>query len=351
MEFRTDGIEHGLLKEMYESMVKIRKAEEKIAQVLLAGEVITPTHLYIGEEAVAAGSCKALTDADYVFSNYRGHGHYLAKGGDLNKMIAELYGKSTGTSKGKGGSMHLVAPNVSIAAVNTAIVGSQISHATGAALAIKLRGENKVSMVFFGDAGTDTGIFYESTNFAALKKLPIIFICENNFYSSHVHLKDRQPIKDLYLKTQHIMPSLQIDGNNVVEVFKAVRDAVKRARNGEGPSFIECITYRHLGHVGPNLDVDDAEMISEEERTKWAKFSPIKLVEKATRTREELDKWLAVDPIKHFENYLIDKKILTIEEKDNLNKRLIVEMENAVEYARKSEYPTDDQLTKDVYAG
>src|SRR3989338_2557167 len=163
MEFNIDGIQPELLKEMYESMVKIRKVEEKIGEVLLAGEVVTPTHLYIGQEAVAAGACKALTNADYVFSNYRGHGHYIAKGGDLNKMVAELYGKSTGTSKGKGGSMHLIAPNVSIAAVNTAIVGSQISHATGAGLAIKLRGENKVSMVFFVDAGTDTGIFYEST--------------------------------------------------------------------------------------------------------------------------------------------------------------------------------------------
>ncbi|MBI3335335.1 MAG: thiamine pyrophosphate-dependent dehydrogenase E1 component subunit alpha [Candidatus Portnoybacteria bacterium] len=350
MEFNIEGMQPELLKEMYESMVKIRKVEEKIGEVLLAGEVITPTHLYIGQEAVAVGACKALTINDYVFSNYRGHGHYLAKGGDLNKMIAELYGKSSGASKGKGGSMHLVAPDVSIVAVNTAIVGSQISHATGAALAIKLRGENKVSLVFFGDAGAETGIFFESTNFAALKKLPVIFVCENNFYSSHAPLSERQPIKDIYLKTKHIMPSFQIDGNNIVEIFKTVQEAVKRARNGEGSTFIECITYRHRGHVGPNLDIEDAEMITEEERTKWAKLTPIKLVEKATRTKEELDKWLALDPIKHFEKYLIEKNILTNEEKEKLNKKLSTEIENAVEFARKSAYPTDDQLTNDVYA-
>ena len=351
MEFNSDGIEPKVLKELYETMVKIRKTEEQIAELLLAREIICPTHLYIGQEAVATGACKALDTNDYVFSNYRGHGHYLAKGGDLNKMFAELYGKFTGTSKGKGGSMHLVAPEISIKLVNTAIVGSQTSHAVGAALAISLNGERKVSLVFFGDAGTETGVFYESTNFAALKKLPVVFVCENNFYSSHAHLSSRQPVSDLHLKTKDIMPSFQIDGNNVIEIFKTVQEAVKRARNGEGPTFIECITYRQRGHVGPNFDVEDIEMtLSEEERTKWAKLNPIKLFEKATRTKEELQKWLNHDPLTHFENYLISNNMLTLEEKDNIHRKLESELKNAVEFARNSEYPDETQLTEDVYA-
>lgn len=351
MEFNSDNIEPQILKEMYEMMVKIRKTEERIAELLLAREIITPTHLCSGEEAIATGACKALNVTDYVFSNYRGHGHYLAKGGDLNKMLAELYGKFSGCSKGKGGSMHLVAPEVSIVSVNTAMVGSQIPHAVGAALSIKLKGEDKVSLVFFGDGATDTGAFYESTNFAALKKLPIVFVCENNFYSSHLHLKHRQPLSDLYLKTQHIMPSYQIDGNNVVEVFKTVQEAIKRARNGSGPTFIECVTYRHRGHVGPNWDVEDMELtLSEEERVKWTKLNPVKLVEKATRSKEELQRWLEHDPINHFEKFLIDKKITTAEEKDAIQQKIAEEIENAVEFARSSEYPPDSQLIEDVYA-
>lgn len=351
MEFNTTGIDQNLLKEMYETMVRIRKVEEKVGELLLAREIICPTHLYIGQEAVATGACKTVNNVDYVFSNYRGHGHYLAKGGDLNQMFAELFGKFSGCSKGKGGSMHLVAPEVSIVSVNTAMVGSQIAHAVGAALSIKLKGENKVSVVFFGDGGTDTGVFYESMNFAALKKLPAIFICENNFYSSHAHLESRQPLKDLYLKAQHVMPSYQIDGNNVITVFRTVHEAVKLARNGNGPVFIECITYRHRGHVGPNLDTEDVELtLSEEERMKWAKLNPVKLVEKPTRTKEELQKWLELDPITHFEKYLFGKKILTNEEKNNIHQKVIAEIESAVEFARSSEYPSDDQLLEDVYA-
>jgi len=351
MEFDLDYIEHRILIELYKTMVKIRKSEEKVSELLLSGEIIAPTHLYIGQEAVAAGVIGALDKSDYVFSNYRGHGHYIAKGGDLKKMFAELYGKYSGCSKGKGGSMHLVAPEVSIPFVHTAMVGSQIAHAVGAALSIKLTREKRVSVVFFGDGATDTGIFYESLNFAALKKLPVIFVCENNFYSSHAHLKDRQASKDLHLNAQHIMPSYQMDGNNVIELFKKTQEAVERAKNGLGPTFVECITYRHRGHVGPNLDVEDRELtLSNEERGKWAKLSPIKLVEKATRSKEELQKWLEKDPIVHFENHMIDKKILSIEEKNVIHKKLEDEIDNAVEFARNDEYPPEDQLTSDVYA-
>jgi acetoin:2,6-dichlorophenolindophenol oxidoreductase subunit alpha len=342
------GIDVQLLKDMYITMLKIRKSEERVAELLVANEIICPTHLYIGEEAVATGVCKALKTEDYVFSNYRGHGHYLAKGGDMNKMLAEFYGKVTGCCEGKGGSMHLIAPDVSIIFGNTAIVAGQVAPAVGAALAIQLRNEKRVSVVFLGDGATEQGVFFESLNFAALKKLPIIFICENNFYSSHVPLSERQPIKDLYLKAKYLMPSFQIDGNNIIEVFKKTGEAVKRARNGEGPTFIECITYRYRGHVGPNLDIDDIEM-KLSYKLQWANLNPVSLVEKPTRTKDELEKWLELDPIKHFEKYLIDEKILTESEKVKIYKDLETEIENAVEFARKSEYPKDDQLVTDVY--
>ena len=330
-------------------MVNIRKVEEKLSDLIYAGEVKCPCHLYIGEEAIATGVCTALNTTDYIFSNYRGHGHYLAKGGDLNKMMSEMYGKVTGCSKGRGGSMHLIAPEVSLIFGTTAIVAGQIAPAVGAALASQLKGGKGVCVVFFGDGATEEGVFSEALNFATFKKLPIVFICENNFYSTHLRIEDRQPIKDLYLKAKYLMPAIQIDGNNIVEVFKSAQEAIKNARDGKGPTFIECVTYRHKGHVGPNLDIETV-ITTSEEYAKWANLNPIKLAERATRPKEELERWLMLDPIKNFEKHLIEIKLLNEKMVDKIQKEIDVKIEASVSFARLSEYPKPEELFKYVYA-
>ena len=182
---------------LFETMLKIRLFEEKLIELYPAQDMKTPIHLYIGQEAIAAGVCANLQRDDYVFSNHRGHGHYIAKGGDLKALVAEFYGRIDGCSRGKGGSMHIVAPEVGIMGTS-AIVGGGISHAVGAALASVMQRNRKVSVVFFGDGACDTGAFYESLNFASLKRLPVVFVCENNFYATNSPLKARHPLDNIY---------------------------------------------------------------------------------------------------------------------------------------------------------
>ena len=349
IKFDANNIQPGFLIKMYKTMVKIRKTEEKIGELIFAGEVRCPCHLCVGQEAIATGVCLALNQTDYVFTNYRGHGHYLAKGGELKKMMAEVYGKVTGCSRGKGGSMHLIAPEVSIIFGSTAIVAGQIAPAVGAALASQLKGDKRISVVFFGDGATEEGVFFESLNFAALKKLPIVFICENNLYSSHFRIEYRQPIKDLYIKTKYLMSSIQIDGNNVIEVFNAAKEAIERARSNDGPTFIECLTYRHRGHVGPNLDVETVVTTSEE-YARWANLNTIKLAERAVRFKEELEKWLKLDPIKNFEKCLIETKIFDEKMVEEINEEINKEVDAAVDFARSSDFPKTEELSEHVYA-
>lgn len=239
----------------YRSLYKIRRVEEEIARIYPSDKIKSPVHLSIGQEAVSVGVCEALRPEDVVFGTYRSHAYYLAKGGDLKKMIAELYGKVTGGAKGKGGSMHLIDVAHGIMGAS-AVVGTTIPNAVGYAYALKLQKKDAIVVSFFGDGATDEGVFYESLNFAALKRLPVIFLCENNFYAIHTHLLSRHADADLCGRARAFgVPAEQIGDNDIGEINERVKAAVSRLRAGEaGPFFFECLTYRWKEHVGPNDD-------------------------------------------------------------------------------------------------
>ena len=314
------------LREMYLIMLKIRRFEEKIIELYPAQEMKTPVHLYIGQEAIATGVCVNLAKDDYIFSTHRGHGHYIAKGGDLKLLMAELYGRRTGCSKGKGGSMHLVAPEVGILGTSS-IVGGITPLATGVALASVMQGNRRVAVAFLGDGAVDEGTFHESLNFASLKKLPVLFICENNFYATNSPLRARQPADNIAQRAKgYVMPGIRVDGNDVLAVFRVAREAIKRARNGDGPTLIECRTYRWMQHVGPNYD--------------------FKL---GCRPKEELDGWRKKCPIKRYKKFLLDKNIISESEMTQIADQIDKEIEEAVIFGQNSPFPDKDELFDDVY--
>jgi len=315
-----------VLVSMYVEMLRIREVEERLAEMVSKGEVRCPTHLYTGQEAVAVGVCKALRNDDYAFGNHRSHGHYLAKGGDLKQMVAEILGKKTGCSKGRGGSMHLVAPEVGLMGTS-AMVGSSIPLAVGAAIAFAMQATQRVAVTFFGDGATDEGVFCESLNLAALRKAPVIFVCENNLYSTHMHIRDRKPADNIPdIANAHCVPAIRIDGNDVCAVYKAAREAVQDARQGKGPTLIECRTYRWRGHVGPSYDLD-----------------------KGLRSKEELDEWMARCPIKLLEARLMSNALLTEAEVCRLRTEVGDEVDAAVAWARKSPMPAESELADYVF--
>jgi pyruvate dehydrogenase E1 component alpha subunit len=315
------------LRDMYETMLRIRMVEEKIANLVTAKEIICPCHLSIGQEAVAAGVCAALEREDLVYSTHRNHAHYLAKGGSIKLMMAELYGRASGCSSGRGGSMHLVANELGFPGAS-AIVGGTIPHAVGSALAFSLQKNGQVAVAFFGDGATDEGVFYESLNFAALKQLPVVFVCENNFYSTHMHISSRHANVNIYKKAEVFdLPSQRIDGYNVIEVFNAASEAVERARNGDGPTFLECITYRWRGHVGPNWDID-----------------------KDLRTKDEVDFWVNNCSLKSLEDYLLLEELMTESAKNSIEKNIEDKIEEAVKFAKESPYPEGDTVMDYLFA-
>jgi pyruvate dehydrogenase E1 component alpha subunit len=241
---------------MYTTMQRTRIFEEVLADLVTAGEVKTPCHLYIGQEAVASGVCEALETTDTIWGCHRSHGHYIAKGGDLDGLMAEILGKATGCARGRGGSMHVYDERVGILGT-VPLVAATIPISVGAGLAYKLRREPHVSVPFFGDGATEEGHFHESLNIAALYKLPVVFVCENNLYASHLHISERR-VKDNINESggAHGLPSVVVDGNDVEAVHAAALVAVERARRGEGPTLIEARTFRWRGHVGPSWDMD-----------------------------------------------------------------------------------------------
>ena len=313
---------------MYVTMLRIRKFEEKVAELVSSNEIITPCHLYIGQEAVATGVCSALRKEDYVFSTHRSHGHYIAKGGDIKALMAELYCRATGCSKGRGGSMHLASPDVGLPG-SSAIVAGTIPLAVGAALTFSIEKSDRVSVAFFGDGAVNEGVFYESLNFAALKKLPVIFICENNLYSTHLPISACLADMRIYKKAEAFnMSGVRIDGNNVVEVFKAAKKAVEDARSGKGPTLIECMTYRWRGHVGPFYDVD-----------------------KGIRSREELEHWMNRCPIIVLEEFLFIQEFISESEKNHIYKDIERGIEEALIFAKDSPHPdpNNDKVLSDVF--
>jgi TPP-dependent pyruvate/acetoin dehydrogenase alpha subunit len=240
---------------LFRSLYRIRRVEEEIARIYPSDKIKSPVHLSIGQEAVSVGVCEALRPDDVVFGTYRSHAYYLAKGGDVRKMFAELYGKATGCARGKGGSMHLVDAAHGVMGAS-AVVGTTIPNAVGYAYALRLQGRDSIVVSFFGDGATDEGVFYESLNFAALKRLPIIFVCENNFYAIHTHLLRRHKDADLCARVSaYGVPAEQIGDNDVLKIHERAKSAVGLLRKKEsGPFFLECLTYRWKEHVGPGED-------------------------------------------------------------------------------------------------
>ena len=315
------------LRMMYETMQRIRKFEERVAELVSKNEIICPCHLYIGEEAVATGVCSALRKDDHVFSTHRSHGHYIAKGGDIKALLAELYCRATGCSKGRGGSMHLASPDVGLPG-SSAIVAGTIPLAVGTALAFSLQKRNSVSVAFFGDGAANEGTFYESLNFAAVKKLPVIFVCENNLYSTHMPISECLADTDIYKKAEAFkMPGVKVDGNNVMEVFKVAKEAAENARRCKGPALIECMTYRWRGHVGPSYDLNTG-----------------------LRSKEELDYWMNRCPIKALEEFLLEHEFISEAEKNEICKSIEEEIEEALIFAKESPYPDPDEKSfSDVF--
>ncbi len=323
----TAGIPAATLRSMYLTMVRIRRFEERVADLLVGDpEIKCPVHLYIGQEAVAAGVCANLRKDDYVFSTHRSHGHYIAKGGDIGALMAELYGKKTGCARGKGGSMHLASPEVGLPG-SCAIVAGTVPLAVGAALAFFLQGKDAISVAFFGDGAANEGVWYESLNFASLKKLPVIFVCENNLYSTHMPVAHCLADTRIYRKAEAFgMPGVRVDGNNVFKVYQAAKKAVDNARNGKGPALIECMTYRWRGHVGPNYDLD-----------------------KGLRSKEELEYWMSRCPIKTLARTLLKQGILSEPEKAQIYASIDKEVEDALIFARESPYPDESEVLADVF--
>lgn len=323
---KTQKIPRKILISLFETMLKIRMVEEKIIELYPDQEMRCPAHLCIGQEAIAAGVCANLKKTDYVFSNHRGHGHYIANGGDLDELMAELYGRVTGCSKGKGGSMHLVDTKNGFMG-SSAIVGGGIPIAVGAAMSSAMQKQKRISVVFFGDGAVDEGTFSESLNFAALKKLPVFFVCENNFYATNSPVSARQALDNIYKRgLPYGISGLRIDGNDVVKVFEAAMVALKRVRNGKGPSLLECMTYRWKAHVGPDCDF-----------------------ETGCRPKYELDKWLKKCPIEKFKNSLLKEGILSVRDIEEMKGILRKEIEKAVSFAKSSPFPKKEELLKDVY--
>ena len=308
-----------ILRSIYEVMLRIRKFEEVVGELIAKKEIICPCHLYIGEEAVATGVCANLSKDDWVFSTHRSHGHYIAKGGDVNALMAELYGRVTGCSKGRGGSMHLASPGIGLPG-SSAIVAGTIPLSLGAALAFSLQSKDAVSVAFFGDGAVCEGAFYESLNFASLQKLPVIFVCENNLYSTHMPITACLANNRIYTKAEAFnMPGVRVDGNNVLEVYEVANRAIKNARDGKGPTLIECMTYRWRGHVGPNYDLG-----------------------KGLRTKEDLEHWINHCPIKLFEEFLSKHGLLAQSEQTNIRHHIEEEIAQAVTFAKESPYPDPD---------
>jgi TPP-dependent pyruvate/acetoin dehydrogenase alpha subunit len=316
-----------ILKRLYFKMLRIRRVEEAIAQAYPKQEMRCPVHLSIGQEAVPVGICDQLGVKDRVYSTHRCHAHYLAKDGGINEMLAELYGKSTGCCKGKGGSMHLVQRATGMMG-SSALVAGTIPLAVGSALAALHDKSRFVTVAFFGDGATEEGIFYESMNFAALKKLPIIFACENNLYATYSHQSARQATTNIANRALAFgMPSAQIDGNDVKEVYRSATESIERARSGGGPTLIEFKTYRWRDHVGPNLDH-----------------------EVGYRTKQEVDEWIARCPIARLEKELVSSKILSPNEKEGMEKDLASAIETGFAFAKKSPFPMASEIYSDIYA-
>ena len=319
------NLDHTLLIEMYRTMRKIRDFEDRVGELYLQGNIWGAVHLYSGEEAMAVGACMALREDDYITSTHRGHGHCIAKDGDLKRMMAEIFGRATGYCGGKGGSMHIANVEAGNLGAN-AIVGDGVGIAVGAALASRIKGTDQVAVTFFGDSATGAGIIHEAINLAAVLSLPVVFVCENNQYAVSTSVKYSLPVPGVADRAlAYGIPAHVVDGNDVLAVYEVVKQAVERARNGEGPSLIEGKTYRWEGHYKGDPEVYRSQAEVAEQREKH-------------------------DPIELFSKYLMDEKVLTAEQINVINTEIESEIEEAVTYALNSPEPSLDSLMENIYA-
>jgi len=321
----SEKLDVELALNMYKLMCKIREFDETATKFARRGKILGFVHPYIGQEAVAVGACSNLRKDDYITSTHRGHGHIIAKGGDVKGMMAELWGKETGLCRGLGGSMHIADTDLGILGAN-GIVGGGIPISVGAGLSAVYRETDQVTICFFGDGASNQGTFHESLNLAALWKLPVIFVCENNLYAFFTPQRDHQSIKDVAVRAQgYDVPSEIVDGMNVIDVYKAVNKAVVRARNGEGPSLIECKTYRFRGHVEGDPDAG------------------------LYRTKEELEEWKQRDPIVLLKKDLLENYSVADEELAAIEENVTNEINEAIEFAKKSPFPKPESALEGLF--
>lgn len=310
---------------MYRKMLTIRRFEERIAAEYAQGAIPGFIHSYIGQEAVATGVCAHLRQDDRIVSNHRGHGHCIAKGADLKHMMAEIYGRTTGYCKGKGGSMHIADFAVGMLGAN-GIVCAGLPIAVGAALAAQLEGGDRIAVVFFGDGASNEGEFHECLNLASIWKLPIVFACENNLYGANTPIGRVLPSSSIAERARvYAVPATIVDGNNVFEVYEAAREAVSRARSGFGPSFVEFKTYRWHHHFEGGYFPD-------------------------LRPADEVEAWKEKCPIKRLERKLEEDAILDREGQEALNREILSRVEDAVTFAVESPYPDPEDALKGVYS-
>ena len=321
------GISNEQMMALLRGMLQIRCLEETLADRYKEQEMQTPTHFSIGQEATAVGVCAALDHHDVIYSGHRCHAHYLAKGGPLLGLVGELYGKEIGCAKGRGGSVHLNDAQSGVIA-SSAILGQTIAVAVGTAWAFAMDHSSRIAVAFFGDGAIEEGIFHESLNFAALHKLSVLFVCENNLYSTHSPLSVRQPkgIQIFQRAESYTIPARQVDGYDVQATYLAARDAVAWCRSGKGPYFLECLTYRWREHVGPLWDYDAGY-----------------------RTKAEVDLWMARCPIKRLSEEVLAAKICTGDELQKLKHGIQQEVDHAVAVAKASPFPAVEGLLEGTY--
>jgi pyruvate dehydrogenase E1 component alpha subunit len=311
------------LLQMYEQMMTIRQFEERAGREFAAGKVPGFVHLYAGEEAVAVGVCAHLTDDDYITSHHRGHGHCIAKGVDLRAMVAELLGREPGACRGKGGSMHIADVNKGMLGAN-GIVGGGFPLATGAGLTAKYNGRGQVAVCFFGDGAANQGTFHESLNLAGIWKLPVVYVAENNGYAESTPVTYHMSCRDIADRAAgYNMPGVTVDGLDLFAVYEAAGEAIARARRGEGPSLIECKTYRYHGHF-------EGDTIT-------------------YRTKEEEESYRARDPIQRLRRYLLERAIATSEELDAIDRRVQERIDDAWSFAEAAPFPAPEETLTDVY--
>jgi pyruvate dehydrogenase E1 component alpha subunit len=324
-----EELDKEFLLDLYHTMVRIRLFEEQVRDLALKSEIPGFVHVSIGEEASATGVCAALRDSDRITSTHRGHGHLIAKGGRLDRMMAELYGKRSGYCKGKGGSMHIVDFTLGILGAN-GIVGAGLPIATGSALAAVVAGRDDVTACFFGDGASNEGTFHESLNLAAVWKLPVVFVCENNGFGEFTPAQTVTSVRDIAQRAQaYGIPGLIINGNDVVEVYRYAREAAARARAGEGPTLLECKTYRWEGHV-----VGEAAFLGAG----------------AYRAEAEIEEWKTRCPLLRFRKFAETSGRIGAAELKKIDEETAAELEAAVIFARESPLPDASEVTEDLYA-